>query len=177
MKSIRFAALLISLLVLAACGSSNTVSVVDAWARPAAASTNSAAYFQLFNGSDEADALLSAESSVARVVEIHETMMMDMSEHMGEGDGMDMDEHEHDEGHDHDMDESNGTEMGMEAMQMVPQERVDIGEGETVVFEPGGLHIMMIDLQQELAVGDEIELTLNFESGLSLALTVEVKSP
>ena len=162
MKSIRFAALFISLLLLAACGSSNAVSVVDAWARPAAAGTNSAAYFQLFNGSDEADSLLSAESSVARVVEIHETMMMDMSEHMGEGD---------------EMGDSDSTEMGVEAMQMVPQERVDIGEGETVVFEPGGLHIMMIDLQQELSVGDEIELTLNFESGLSLALTVEVKSP
>lgn len=162
MKSFRFAVLLTLGLMLSACGSSNDVSVVDAWARPAAAGTNSAAYFQLFNGSDEADALLSAQSSVARVVEIHETMMMDMSEHMGEGD---------------EMGDSEGTEMGMEAMQMVPQDRVDIGAGETVVFEPGGLHIMMIDLQQDLAVGDEIDLTLNFESGLSLALTVEVKSP
>jgi len=38
-----------------------------------------------------------------------------------------------------------------------------IGSGETVTFEPKGLHLMLMQAQRELEVGDEVELILGFE--------------
>ncbi len=161
MKGASVFILIAAAILLAACSSTGaSVSVVDAWARPAEAGSNSAAYFQLFNNSDAADALLSAEATVARAVEIHETMAVEIDDEM---DGM--------------VDSANENGMEMEAMVMVPQERVDLAAGETVIFQPGGLHVMMIDLNQALAVGDMFDLTLNFESGLIIQLEVEVKQP
>lgn len=63
---------------LAACGSgaassAAAPSVSDAWARPAAAAGESAAYFTITNSSGTADALLSATSPGAGTVELHET--------------------------------------------------------------------------------------------------------
>ena len=161
MKGASVFILIAAAILLAACSSTGaSVSVVDAWARPAEAGSNSAAYFQLFNNSDAADAFLSAEATVARAVEIHETMAVEIDDEM---DGM--------------VDSANENGMEMEAMVMVPQERVDLAAGETVIFQPGGLHVMMIDLNQALAVGDMFDLTLNFESGLIIQLEVEVKQP
>jgi len=160
-KISRFALGLFLVFVLSACSDATGLSVVDAWARPTEAGKNSAVYFQLFNGGSADEALLSADSDVARAVEIHETMAVDM-EGADELDSM--------------VDSENGG-MAMEALKMVLQERVDIFSGETVVFTPGGLHVMLIDLNEQLAVGDEFSMTLNFESGSSMLLTVEVKQP
>lgn len=44
-------------------------------------------------------------------------------------------------------------------------------------FQPGGLHIMLINLTQELAVGDEISVTLTFEKFGDIQLTVPVRDP
>lgn len=44
-------------------------------------------------------------------------------------------------------------------------------------FQPGGLHIMLINLTQELAVGDEINVTLTFEKFGDIELTVPVRDP
>lgn len=52
---------------------------------------------------------------------------------------------------------------GMMSMRRV--ERIDLPAGETVALEPGGLHLMMIDLQQSLEPGQEIPVTLVFEDG------------
>jgi periplasmic copper chaperone A len=65
-------------LALAACGSAAgpsgaAPSISDAWARPAAADGQSAAYLTINNTSDTADALLSASSPGAIMVELHET--------------------------------------------------------------------------------------------------------
>ncbi len=64
--------------VLAGCGSSGgspvaAPSVASAWARAAGADGQSAAYFTITNSSPTADALLSASSPAAAVVEVHET--------------------------------------------------------------------------------------------------------
>lgn len=40
---------------------------------------------------------------------------------------------------------------------------------------PGGDHVMLMDLSEELAAGDEIDLTLEFSDGTSQELTVPVK--
>lgn len=46
-----------------------------------------------------------------------------------------------------------------------------------VVMRPGGLHIMLMQLQQELNEGDSLELTVEFSLNGSKTLTVPVQSP
>lgn len=47
--------------------------------------------------------------------------------------------------------------------QMRPIEGVELPAGESVALEPGGKHIMLIGLQQDLQAGGTFDLTLNFE--------------
>lgn len=64
---------------------------------------------------------------------------------------------------------------GMMAMRRV--ESVPIPAGESVVFQPGGLHIMLIGLQDDLVEGHQIPLTLSFDDGSVLDLEVPVGNP
>ncbi len=41
-------------------------------------------------------------------------------------------------------------------------------------LKPGGYHVMLIGLKQELKAGDEISLTLHFKNHADLTLTVPV---
>ena len=50
---------------------------------------------------------------------------------------------------------------GVMRMRAVPA--VKLPAGETVVFKPGGYHVMLFDLQQPLVAGDEIALDLLIE--------------
>jgi periplasmic copper chaperone A len=43
-------------------------------------------------------------------------------------------------------------------------------------LEPGGNHVMLMDLQQELAPGDEVSLTLEFDDGSTQELLLPVKA-
>ena len=52
---------------------------------------------------------------------------------------------------------------------------VDIPAGGTLELKPGGYHIMLINLKQELKVGDKIELTLTFEKAAPIVVTAEVR--
>ncbi len=63
---------------------------------------------------------------------------------------------------------------GAMAMQAVSDGLVlEAGRGK--VLEPGGYHVMLMDLQGELAPGDEVELTLEFSDGSEQGLTAPVK--
>ncbi|MGF1660652.1 MAG: copper chaperone PCu(A)C [Rubrimonas sp.] len=53
---------------------------------------------------------------------------------------------------------------------MIAQERVEIGPGETVVFEPQGLHVMFMGLAAPLSEGDRLPAELVFDKG---AIAVE----
>lgn len=53
-------------------------------------------------------------------------------------------------------------EKGIAKMEM--QKELEIPAGETVVLEPGGTHIMLIDLKEPVMGKDEIELDLIFEN-------------
>jgi copper(I)-binding protein len=64
----------------------------------------------------------------------------------------------------------NGDVMEMRQLQSVPLE-----SGEELVFEPGGLHIMLIDLKQDLKTGDQVQLTLHFANYEDMQLTVPVQ--
>ena len=62
-------------------------------------------------------------------------------------------------------------------MTMERQDLIGIPAGETVTLEPGGLHVMLMNLVNDLNVGDKFELTLEFQRAGDLVVEVEVKQP
>ena len=60
-------------------------------------------------------------------------------------------------------------------MQMIPQASILLAAGAKVEFKPGGLHVMLIGLKQELKIGDEFVLTLHFKNHADITLKVIVK--
>jgi len=59
-------------------------------------------------------------------------------------------------------------------MRMGPVDAVDVPARGSAVLEPGGMHIMLMGLQKELATGDTFELMLNFEQSGPQTIEVEV---
>lgn len=57
---------------------------------------------------------------------------------------------------------------------MVPTDRVDLPSGETIVFEPGGSHLMLDGLTEPLEAGTGIEVALEFEHGGTRTVEVPV---
>jgi periplasmic copper chaperone A len=45
------------------------------------------------------------------------------------------------------------------------------------VLEPGGLHLMFIDLASQLVEGETVEVTLQFEQAGEVTLAIPVKGP
>lgn len=61
-------------------------------------------------------------------------------------------------------------------MVMSPQEGgFLIGPGETLVLEPGGDHIMFMDVQEPVGPGEPVDLTLVFEDGSTTQVTAPAK--
>lgn len=128
--------------VLVACSGSTAAPAVDqAWARPAAAGADSAAYLTISGAAGQADALLSVSSPGANTVEVHETAT--------DAAGM----------------------TGMHSM----MGRLDIPAGGMVEFKPGGLHLMVMGLTRELAVGGTLELDLVFEHAGKVVVQAEIR--
>ncbi len=65
--------------------------------------------------------------------------------------------------------------MDGDMMRMREVKAIDLPKGKTVSLEPGGFHIMLMDLKKPIAAGDMIPLTLVVESG-GKQQTVEVKA-
>jgi copper(I)-binding protein len=68
-------------------------------------------------------------------------------------------------------------EMSMDGgvMRMREVKAIDLPKGKTVSLEPGGFHIMLMNLKKPIAAGDVIPLTLVVESG-GKQQKVEVKA-
>lgn len=157
------------------------ITVDGAWGRTSPmVATAGAVYMEITNDTGEDDALVGAsvDPSVAATVELHETAAA------GEGDeggmtattmGTEM---------------STSTMMGTDTtgamgtdttmpgtgmMEMRPVEAIELPAGETAVLEPGGYHIMLIDLAEPLAVGTTIDVTLTFEYAGEQVVTVEIR--
>jgi len=64
--------------------------------------------------------------------------------------------------------------MNGDVMEMHQLESIPLNAGEEVSFEPGGLHIMLIGLKQELKTGGEFEITLQFKNHEDLKVSVPV---
>jgi periplasmic copper chaperone A len=61
-------------------------------------------------------------------------------------------------------------------MQMLHQQEVPVLAGKTE-FKPGGLHVMLIGLNQDLNPGDRFSLTLDFATAGAMTLDVTVSEP
>ena len=62
-------------------------------------------------------------------------------------------------------------------MSMERQDLVGIPAGDSVALEPGGLHVMLMNLVNDLQVGDRFELTLEFQRAGDITVEVEVRQP
>lgn len=178
--AVMVVAVLAATSVLAACGSDSSSSstspttgvpsagpvVSDPWARASASGQTNGAAYMAIEGGAESDTLISASSpsGVAAKVELHETVSSgggDMTEGTagpmaGGMDGMD------------------GGTSGMMSMREVAA--IPVPAGEQVMLEPGGYHVMLIDLTAPLVVGESIELVLQFEKAGAVTVTAEVRA-
>lgn len=61
-------------------------------------------------------------------------------------------------------------------MRMRPLEQVAIRADETVRFEPGAHHFMLMDLQAPLTAGSTLPITLRFQNAGEITVAVAVKA-
>lgn len=64
-----------------------------------------------------------------------------------------------------------------EILRMEPAGDIELPAGGRVVLEPGGLHVMLMDLKQPLKRGEKLSLTLRFADGGAIEVTVPVMGP
>ena len=60
-------------------------------------------------------------------------------------------------------------------MRQIPA--VEIAAGQTVALKPGGYHVMLLDLKQQVKAGDTVQMTLTFEGRDGQRETVDVQVP
>ncbi|GAB4574095.1 MAG: hypothetical protein Kow0077_18920 [Anaerolineae bacterium] len=69
-------------------------------------------------------------------------------------------------------------EMDNGVMRMRPvADGIEVPAGGSISLEPGGYHLMLIDLTRDLVAGETIALTLHFASGKTLQVEAEVRNP
>lgn len=100
----------------------------------------SASFMTLKNNSTETIKLVSADSTVAQKVELHE----------------------------------HTNDNGVMKMRQIPNIEIP-AQGETQL-KPGGLHIMLINLNQGIKAGDQVKVELTFEDGSHKSVEMPVKS-
>lgn len=62
---------------------------------------------------------------------------------------------------------------GVMKMRQVPQ--IDVPSKGRTELKPGGLHVMLIGLKQDMKVGETAQITLNFEDGSSTTVDAPVQ--
>jgi copper(I)-binding protein len=190
------AGILTGALLLAGCGSSDSgasdttttkaestttapdsLEITDVWARQSPMGTSAGAiYLTITSPIDDELVGASVPTDVAGTTEIHETVMAEAGE-MGDGEAeMGEEASTTTEA----MDDTattmaGGMENGGESMTMQPVDSIELPAGETVALEPGGYHVMLLDLVEPLEVGQEIELTLSFQVAGDRTVTAEVR--
>ena len=71
--------------------------------------------------------------------------------------------------------EMHESKMSGDIMQMTPVESVPLEAFAEKEFSPGGLHIMLVDLKQDVGAGDEIEVILHFKNYQDIRIRVPVR--
>jgi periplasmic copper chaperone A len=137
--------------------------VSGAWSRmsPRRAGVG-AVYLELENAASDDDALVAASvpADVAGWVELHETYMVEDEDEGDGGHGMGGD----------------GDDAGAPMMAMREVESITIPAGGTTTLEPGGLHLMLMDIVEDLVPGETFELLLEFERADPMTVVVEVRA-
>ncbi|MEY4956773.1 MAG: hypothetical protein RL409_1030 [Gemmatimonadota bacterium] len=64
-----------------------------------------------------------------------------------------------------------------EVAHMMPRTDLPIAAGAVLTMQPGGLHVMLVDMRRALAVGDSVRLRLRFSDSTDVPVTVPVKTP
>ena len=64
-------------------------------------------------------------------------------------------------------------EQGVMRMRRV--DAIEVPAGKTVMLQPGGYHVMLMDLKRPLDAGDKVDLTLVFEKAGEVAVTATVE--
>lgn len=145
------------------------VYVTNPWARASAGGQTTGAVYVTIE-SDSGDRLVGASvpTSVAAQTQIHETVVADTTTTMDMGSSSSS------------MDSGSTTSMDMSgtggAMTMKQVSGVDIPAGGTVTFQPGGYHIMLLDLVKPLTVGESIPLTLTFQKAGEISVQAQVRA-
>ncbi len=191
--------------LLAACSSddssSDSVAVNDVWTRVTAPTATMGAVYMNLESAD-GDRLVSASvpSDVAGKTEIHETtgshsgMDAESDADMDPGTTMEggiavepADDSEGDMESEGSMDgeSGDGSMEGMdsesgdmpEAMMGMRQleDGLELPAGEEVSLEPGGYHVMLLELAQPIAEGDTIQVTLVFENAGEVQVEAEAR--
>ena len=62
-------------------------------------------------------------------------------------------------------------------MSMEMQDAVQIPARDQVEFKPGGLHVMLVDINRDLSSDDTISLTLHFQTAGDVIIDVSVQEP
>lgn len=58
---------------------------------------------------------------------------------------------------------------------MVKQENVPVPARSAIEFKPGGLHVMLISLKNDMQIGDSFDITLVFQNAGEITLKVPVQ--
>ena len=148
---------LVAALALTACSGAD-ISIDGAWARTSPMMADAGAAYMTISSPD-ADRLIAVavDASVAATAEIHETVMTPGD--MG----------------DESMTDESMADHSEAAMTMQEVAAIELAAGQDVVLEPGGYHIMLIDLASPLETGQSFDLTLTFENAGQKTATVEVR--
>jgi len=67
------------------------------------------------------------------------------------------------------------TKMENDVMKMSPIANIPVPAGGSATLEPGGKHVMLINLKEELVSGQKIAVTLNFEKSGPVAIEAEIR--
>jgi len=144
-------------LVVASCGSAERVqelTIADAWARPTPSGSKVAAVYMRITSPID-DELVEVSTNVAAVSLVHASTVSDS------GDGSHGDHSHHGGG---------SPEMKMSESTVV------LKKNSTVRLEPGGVHVMLEGLEQELIEGESFELQLTFRNAGKQTVVVQVST-
>lgn len=70
--------------------------------------------------------------------------------------------------------ESYTTDDGLAGMR--PVGKPAVASGDSLILQPGGIHLMLMNLSRSLQQGDSLQLTLQFAKAGSLSVTAAVKN-
>lgn len=162
MKKSKITGLILAVVVgaglFASCGSDDSSSnsapvITNVWARTSPMETSLGAVYMTVSSQDGDELTdVSVDSSIAAMAQIHEMVMAPS---------------------DTSMPMTSDAPAGEMVMQEV--DSVVIDAGGSVNLEPGGYHIMLMDLAQPLELGAKFDVTLTFAKAGKITVTAEVR--